>query len=118
MTGILALPSNPSLKNFKEGSFLKTIELRAFGKLMELFRKRNINLPAKIHIKEELTVRQLLHNLKVPESMVEVAFINGRVQSLEHPINPGDRVALVPPGLPGIHRFLMGFYSRGKQRPY
>lgn len=81
---------------------------------MGYFRERNINLPLKVHIEEELTVRQLMRNLKVPDSMVEVAFVNGRVQSLEHPVKPGDRVALVPPGLPSIHRFLMGFYSRGK----
>ena len=39
---------------------------------------------------------------------VEGVFLNGKIVSWDRELHNGDRVALVPPGIPGPHRFLLG----------
>jgi hypothetical protein len=42
-----------------------------------------------------------------------VIFVNRKAYAADIAlIRPGDRVALVPPGVPGPHRFLLGFKNR------
>jgi hypothetical protein len=89
------------------------IELHAFMWLADLFKERGWTLPHYIQIEEEIGVIQLLDILDIPLQKVEVVFINHKAYSLEQAlIKPGDRVALVPPGVPGPHRFLLGFKNR------
>ena len=39
---------------------------------------------------------------------VEAVFVNGKVVPASSVLRDGDRVAFVPPGLPGPHRYLLG----------
>lgn len=85
-----------------------TIELRGFGKLQQLLSDKGFSFPETFEISEASTGRQLLEKLDLLEDSVEAIFINGSVEPLNHPIRPGDRVALLPPGTPGPYRVMLG----------
>jgi hypothetical protein len=88
------------------------IELRGFMWLTDLFRERNWPNPYHFHITGKLTGEQLLAMLDIPKEKVEGIFVNGRVSPVQFTlINPGDRVALLPPGTPGPYRVLLGIRS-------
>lgn len=87
------------------------VEVRAFGNLYFLFKERGWDMPKIIEFTHPLTAEQLREELQLPAAEVEVVFINRLVRPLSTPIQDGDRVAFVPPGIPTIHRFLMGFYN-------
>lgn len=63
---------------------------------------------------EAAPAARLVAELKINPRQVEAVFINGAARHLEDVINPGDRVALVPPGTPGPYRVLLGFVGGGK----
>ncbi len=52
--------------------------------------------------------------LGLPHDQIEGVFVNGTVYPLSHVVMPGDRVAFVPYGTPGPHRFNLGLYKAGK----
>jgi sulfur carrier protein ThiS len=86
------------------------IELHAFMFLQELFRERHWDNPSRIEVDQNLSGLDLLKKLNISADRVEVIFVNHTAfQPQRAIINPGDRVALVPPGVPGPHRFLLGF---------
>ena len=86
------------------------IELRAFMGLAAIFKERHWPSPFLLKVKAELSGPELLAMLDIAPDQVEVIFINGKVFHLQDAvINPGDRVALAPPGTPGPYRVLLGF---------
>lgn len=86
------------------------IEVRAFMDLAAVFKQRNWGIPYRLLIQERISGQQLLKMLTIEREKVEVLFINGKAFSPDEVIiQPGDRVALVPPGTPGPYRVLMGF---------
>jgi len=87
------------------------VEVRAFGNLYFLFKERGWDIPKMIALTRPITADQLRQELQLPAAEVEVVFINHLARPLSTPIHDGDRVAFVPPGIPTIHRFLMGFYD-------
>ena len=90
------------------------IELRAFMDLADLFRERNWPSPLEVDIQGEMTGVQLLAMLDIPPERVEVVFVNGKAfDPSKALLNDGDRVALVPPGVPGPYRVLLGFKDMG-----
>ena len=90
------------------------IELRAFMDLADLFRERNWPSPLEVDIQGEMTGVQLLAMLDIPPEKVEVVFVNGKAFDPSRAIlTGGDRVALVPPGVPGPYRVLLGFKDMG-----
>ena len=90
-----------------------TIELRVFMGLVQLFKERNWSIPKTVMIKDGLTGFELIAQLDIPEKQVEIIFINGKVfLPMDAIINPGDRVALVPPGTPGPYRVMLGFIKK------
>jgi len=90
-----------------------TIELHAFMGLADLFRQRQWGNPHDFPLESETTGEGLLAALDIPREQVEVVFINRKAVATDCAIiHPGDRVALVPPGVPGPHRFLLGFKNR------
>jgi len=58
----------------------------------------------------------LARDLGLPLEKVEAVFINRKVYSLDHRIQPGDRVAFIPTGIPGSARGLLGIYSAGNHK--
>lgn len=88
------------------------IELRAFGPLMEIFTDRGWPFPLYVEIVPGDTPETLFKRLGIPEEQVEAVFVNGRVVKKNHPLQDSDRVAFVPPGIPSIHRVMLGFYGK------
>lgn len=88
----------------------KTIELRAFMGLSDLFRERGWSFPMKVDVHQETSGDELLALLDIPPEKVEVIFVNGKASKPDQAVvNAGDRVALAPPGVPGPYRVLLGF---------
>ena len=90
-----------------------SIELHAFMGLADLFRERQWSNPRAYPLSCEVSGAELLVRLGIAAERVEVIFINRKAVPADCAlIRPGDRVALVPPGVPGPHRFLLGFKNR------
>ncbi|ABO50782.1 conserved hypothetical protein [Desulforamulus reducens MI-1] len=89
-----------------------TIELRGFGPLQKKLLEKGYSFPATVEIEENLTGYALLERLDISKNQVEAVFINGIVEGLSHPISPGDRVALLPPGTPGPYRVFLGIIQK------
>lgn len=90
-----------------------TIELRAMMDLAELFRERQWSNPRAFPLEAETSGNALLAQLDIPREKVEVIFVNRKAVAADSAVvRPGDRVALVPPGVPGPHRFLLGFKNK------
>ncbi len=90
----------------------KTIEVRGFLHLDGVFRKKNWPVPLIIDLEKPITGTELAGKLDIPMDEIEIIFINGVAQSMNYPIQPGDRVAFVPPGCPGPYRIHLGFYAK------
>lgn len=88
-----------------------TIEVRAFGKLQTLFEERGWPIPLYHEAETPLSVEELRQQLKIPQEHVEAAFVNRLIKPLSTLLQDKDRVAFVPPGVPTIHRFNLGFYE-------
>lgn len=90
-----------------------TIELHAFMQLSDVFKERQWENPTTFALDQDITGAELMAKLGIPMACVEVIFINRlAIAADDAVIHPGDRVALVPPGVPGPHRFLLGFKNR------
>lgn len=90
------------------------IEVRAFGRLYFLFKERGWPDPLVYHPREPITAGQLRDELNLPVDGVEAVFINRRVCPFSTRLREGDRVAFIPPGIPTIHRYNLGFYEMEK----
>ena len=91
------------------------IEVRGFGKLYFLFKERGWDNPMQYQVETPLTAEDLREKLDIPGENVEVVFINRQIAPLDTLLKGGDRVAFVPPGVPSIHRFNLGFYDAKKE---
>jgi hypothetical protein len=91
----------------------EAIELHAFMGLAQLFRERHWANPEPFPLEREVSGPELLGLLDIAPQGVEVMFVNRKAFAADKAtVRPGDRVALVPPGVPGPHRFLLGFKNR------
>ncbi len=90
------------------------IEIRGFLKLDGYLRKKYGGMPVFIDQNEPLTGFELAEKLGINPRDVEVIFVNGFVQALDYVINPGDRMAFLPPGCPGPYRIALGFYGKNQ----
>ncbi len=89
------------------------IELHGFMGLQQVFRDRQWSNPHRFPLDRDVTGTELLELLHIEPAAVEVMFVNRKAHAADLAcIRPGDRVALVPPGVPGPHRFLLGFKNR------
>ena len=87
-----------------------SIEVRFFMFLTELCKERGWTSPMQLEIDQDITGDELLAHLDIPPERVEVLLVNGKaVWPSAARIQPGDRVALLPPGTPGPYRVLLGF---------
>ncbi len=97
--------------------FMASICFRAFSFLQAELDKLGVKaLDECMAIEENETVDHLLTRLGIDKSLVEAAFINGRVQPLNIPLQDNDRVALIPPGTPGPYRVLLGIRDNKSDR--
>ncbi len=92
----------------------RTIELRGFLHLDKHLRKKYGKPPIYYPLNKPISALKLAKQLDINPEEVEVIFVNGFVESLEHLITPGDRVAFLPPGCPGPYRIALGFYGKNQ----
>jgi len=88
--------------------------IRMFGLLHTLRTKQG--LPATIDMKlgpEGKSAREIALELKLPLDQIEAVFCNHLTYPIDHIIMPGDRVAFVPYGTPGPHRYCLGIKQAG-----
>jgi hypothetical protein len=91
------------------------IELIAFMGLRTLFSERGWSIPHFLEIEPDMTGEELLSFLSIDSARVESLIVNHSAIGVEDAIiHPGDRVALVPPGVPGPHRLLLGIHGQTK----
>lgn len=91
------------------------IELIAFMGLRTLFSERGWPIPYFMELPKDMTGEELLGFLSIESAKVESLIVNRSAIAVEDAvIHPGDRVALVPPGVPGPHRLLLGIHGQTK----
>lgn len=87
----------------------ESLEIRAFIWLAKLFTERGWANPHSFALTGPISGPALLEVLAIPRRDVEALIVNRRTVPVDGTIlQPGDRVALVPPGVPGPHRVLLG----------
>lgn len=92
----------------------KQAVIRMFG-LLHTLRTRQ-GLPATVELDlapEGKSAREVALELQLPLDKIEAVFCNHRTYPLDHILKPGDRVAFVPYGTPGPHRFCLGIKQAG-----
>jgi hypothetical protein len=88
-----------------------------FGALHTIRKERGLESTTEVSVPPDgCTARDLARELDLPLEKVEAVFVNHLVYGLDHMIRPGDRVAFVPTGIPGPHRFLLGIFGANKHR--
>jgi hypothetical protein len=92
----------------------QSIEIRGFLQLDAFIRKRFGRMPVILEIEAPISGVELAEKLEIPIDEVEVIFINGFVHETTAMINPGDRMAFLPPGCPGPYRIALGFYGKNQ----
>ena len=95
---------------------IQTTTVRMFGTLHTLRRDRGLEPTIETIIPPGgCAACDLARELDLPLEKIEAVFVNHLAYSLDHIIQPGDRVAFVPTGIPGPHRVLLGIYGAGRQ---
>jgi hypothetical protein len=92
------------------------VHVRLFGDLRAFQRERGgaVEMDAQVP-PAGIPARELACELDLPVERIEGVFCNRVVHGLSHVIMPGDRVAFVPYGTPGPHRFFLGLYKAGHE---
>src|SRR5512146_1030413 len=86
--------------------------VRMFGALHMLRKERGLESTTDVNLPPEgCEARDLARELDLPLEKIEAVFVNHLAYSLDHHIQPGDRVAFVPKGIPGPGRFLLGIHN-------
>jgi len=91
-----------------------TTHIRMFG-FLYTYRKKQ-GQPASVELQlpsEGKTALAIAQELELPIDIIEAVFCNNTIYSLDHQIMPGDKVAFVPHGTPGPHRFCLGIKQAG-----
>ncbi|EAT15665.1 MoaD/ThiS family protein [Desulfuromonas acetoxidans] len=89
--------------------------VRLFGNLHTLRRERGLPPVAEVWLPEEgMTAMDLAKELDLPLNRIEGVFCNHLAYGLDHRLHPGDKVAFIPTGVPGPHRFMLGIHAAGK----
>ena len=92
---------------------MPVITFNAFAFLQKELKARNIPCAeAAMDIPPETTPNDVLSMVGLERDDVEAIFVNGRVSPFDTPLADGDRLALIPPGMPGPYRVLLGFKSK------
>ena len=90
------------------------LEIRGFLQLDGFLRKKFGTMPVFYEVEGPISGLELSEALGIKREDIEVIFVNGFVQSIDYIINPGDRMAFLPPGCPGPYRIALGFYGKNQ----
>lgn len=91
-----------------------TVTVRMFGLLHAKRQAAGESTSAEVAVPPQgTTARAIAEGLGLDLDMIEGVFVNRTVYDIDHPVMPGDRIAFVPYGTPGPHRFYLGLYRAG-----
>jgi molybdopterin converting factor small subunit len=91
------------------------VEIRGFLKLDAHLRKHFGTVPPYfVELEKPITGLELSKQLKIERNDIEVIFVNGFAENVNHLIHAGDRIAFLPPGCPGPYRIALGFYGKNQ----
>jgi sulfur carrier protein ThiS len=71
--------------------------LRSGGKLRDRLKPDVDQYTRRVEVEDDLTLRQILAALGIPEGLVAFAFADGKLRRLDHRPGDGDVVTLQPP---------------------
>ena len=92
----------------------KPAVIRMFGLLHTLRTKQGLPTVVEMVIGPEgRSAREIAMELQLPLDKIEAVFCNHLTYPIDHTIKPGDRVAFVPYGTPGPHRYCLGIKQAG-----
>lgn len=85
-----------------------------FGLLHTLRRRQGLPVTVERSVPTEgKAAREIALELRLPLEKIEAVFCNHHACPLDHLVMPGDRVAFVPYGTPGPHRYCLGIKQAG-----
>jgi len=88
--------------------------IRMFGLLHTLRKKMGLPVTIEMELEPEgKSAREIALELQLPLDKIEAVFCNHLTYPIDHIIKPGDRVAFVPHGTPGPHRYCLGIKQAG-----
>lgn len=91
--------------------------VRMFGALHTIRKERGQASTAEVSISAEgRPALEIARELGLPLDKIEGVFVNAVVYDLNHIIYPGDRVAFIPTGVPGPHRFMLGVHQAAQTK--
>ncbi len=70
-----------------------TIQIKLFATLSRFAPKAAASYP----IESGQTIRQLIHQLALPEKQAKLIFVNGIKKDLDSKLSNGDRIGIFPP---------------------
>lgn len=73
------------------------IYLRSGGKLKDHLKPDVDIYTRRVEVEDDLTLRQILAVLAIPEGLVAFAFAGGKLRRLDYRPSPGEVVTLQPP---------------------
>lgn len=91
--------------------------VRMFGALHTIRKGRGLPSVAEVLVPAEgRTALDIARELDLPLDKIEGVFVNAIVYAIDHRVLPGDRVAFIPTGVPGPHRFMLGVHRAGRAK--
>ena len=92
---------------------MPVITFNAFSFLQKKLKKKHMEYSnVTMTVNKGIRAIDLLKKVKLKPEDIEVVFINGKVAPPDTIIQDNDRVALIPPGIPGSYRVLLGFKNK------
>ncbi|HBA87040.1 MAG TPA: hypothetical protein DCZ75_03340 [Geobacter sp.] len=89
--------------------------IRMFGALHTIRKDRGLATEAEVTVPQGgCAASAIARELELPFDKIEAVFVNRKVYALDHVVQPGDRVAFIPTGIPGSARLLLGIDSAGQ----
>lgn len=83
--------------------------VRMFGALHTIRKDRGLPDQAEVVVPEGgCAAEAIARDLDLPLNKIEGVFINHKAYPLDHKVEPGDRVAFIPTGVPGPARLQLG----------
>ena len=91
--------------------------IRMLGILYTYRRKQGLSTSVELQLPSSgKSALEIAQELELPIDKIEAVFCNNTIYSLDHRIMPGDRVAFVPHGTPGPHRYTLGIKQAGDRQ--
>ena len=73
------------------------VQVKLFASLRRFASDAPLGTPIDVDVPEGATLAELYQTLQLPADEIKLAYINGRVQPDDWPLQPGDEIGIFPP---------------------